>query len=192
METTNEASLTAIITTIAVATLIVISVVAFIFWASIRNKNKSDGKKKPETKPEEESKSVVSHPKTKRGFWGHIKRVILVLFGLFLLWNLWQFSDRFFRWWDRPAVEVKTLTKPTLYRFEPMGCVTVEIDRLGEVKFYPKGGEVLITPPQNTKPHVVPWKDKPGTVVPDKGNLPKGYYKICGTDKDAFGIEIWN
>jgi hypothetical protein len=108
----------------------------------------------------------------------------------------------FLFWWIYSSVDnitteltnrrpVVTVSK-TLYRFpKPMGCVEFTARNLGDIDFYPKGGEVEITPPQNAKPLVKPWKDKPGTDL-DVGDLPKGDYKVCGTDKDAWGVEVWN
>lgn len=74
-----------------------------------------------------------------------------------------------------------------LYRFADFSeCVSVKLH--SDVDFYPKGGEVLITPPSPGKP----WHDKPGTLEDERGALPPGTYTVCKVGHDAWGIEIWN
>ncbi len=79
-----------------------------------------------------------------------------------------------------------------LYEFTPKGCVIVPIRNLGRVDFYPKGGKVQINPPVDAKPQAVPWTDEPGTKTGERGDLPKGDYRVCGLDDNAWGIEVWN
>ncbi len=87
----------------------------------------------------------------------------------------------------QPAPAVPTQAR-RLYLFAdyPNGVITVDV-HIGEVDFYPKGGEVLITPP----PPLKPWKDKPGTINPRRKFIP-GKYNIQKSDPDAIGIEVWN
>jgi uncharacterized protein (AIM24 family) len=74
-----------------------------------------------------------------------------------------------------------------LYRFSSDGCVFVGV-HVGHVDFYPKGGEVIITPPSPAKA----WRDKPGIVSQLQGDLPTGNYKICAADRNAWGVEVRN
>lgn len=86
--------------------------------------------------------------------------------------------------------QVKNGREKMLYRFSPKECVWVEV-YVGNVDFYPKGGEVEITPPPDSG--IKPWRDKPGIQNAMSGiPIPPGDYKICGVDKDAWGIEVWN
>ncbi|MCC7160386.1 hypothetical protein IT399_01510 [Candidatus Nomurabacteria bacterium] len=73
-----------------------------------------------------------------------------------------------------------------LYLFTDNDTIAVKI-HLGEVDFYPKGGEVLITPPSPLKS----WLDKPGTINPRR-EFPPGVYTVKRVDPGATGIEIWN
>lgn len=75
-----------------------------------------------------------------------------------------------------------------LFRFSdhPSGIIVVDLVH-GNVDFYPKGGEITITPPLPAKP----WIDKPGTDNP-RGILPPGRYIITKSNPEAWGVEVWN
>ncbi len=83
---------------------------------------------------------------------------------------------------------VRRGNKPLKLQFGADGCVSVELG-LGKVHFYPKGGEVEITPPPQSK--MSAWRDKPGVDDP-RGLLPWGMYKICRIDPSASGVDVWN
>ncbi len=185
---------------IGAATLLVIGIISLTFWV-----------KKDDWFPR---KSQISIPLSAEGVsdttathadehddhhgeshskWANVWRVLLMLFILVMIFNCAKCS--FF--WDSLKEEAggnptSTNRSKRVYKFPaPMGCVTVKAKKLGSIDFYPKGGEVKITPPPKAKPFVEPWLSKPGTSN-DRGSLPLGDYEICGTDKDAWGIEVWN
>jgi len=121
--------------------------------------------------------------------WGWL----IGLFAIILLgWGIWWFINRP----AKPKPDKSTTTtqiirvgrERRLYRFSefPNEIINVKIE-LGEVDFYPKGGEVKITPPLPAKP----WTDKPGTMM-SREERPPGWYTIKRADSEAWGIEIWN
>jgi hypothetical protein len=84
------------------------------------------------------------------------------------------------------APTVKVGKEKQLYRFsKDTGCVSVTLR--SDAEFYPKGGEIIITPPKPGKP----WNDEPGTVH----TLPRqeaGEFTVCAEeDSDAWGVDIW-
>jgi hypothetical protein len=84
---------------------------------------------------------------------------------------------------QQPPVKVK---EKVTYKLDEKGCATIEI--VGDYDFYPKGGEVVITPPNPG----LPWHDSPGTSHP-KGTTPFGKYTVCKTEhSDAWGVDVWN
>ena len=74
-----------------------------------------------------------------------------------------------------------------LYRFPPDGCVVVKV-YAAPLFFYPKGGEVSITPPSPPKA----WRDRPDVKTQLPSDLKTGDYKVCASDRDAWGIEVKN
>lgn len=130
-------------------------------------------------------------------FWTQVWKMIMALIGLgvfFLLLGMGSCSidcgTGLKGMMDKSASSTTTQDgrEKRIYRFSdfPNSEIVVEI-KLGEVDFYPKGGEIEITPPSPAKP----WRDKPGTAMP-RVERPPGIYKIKGVSPDAWGVDIWN
>ena len=81
------------------------------------------------------------------------------------------------------VVQVRT---PYSFGNFPDNVIRVRI-RVGEVDFYPQGGEIEICPPPPAKC----WRDRPGIRQP-RQKLPPGEYTITRIDPYATGVEIWN
>lgn len=129
-------------------------------------------------------------------FWAQVWKMIMALIGLgvfFLLLGMGSCSidcgTGLKGMMDRSSsTATQDGREKRVYRFSdfPDNIITVEI-KLGEVDFYPKGGEIEITPPSPAKP----WRDKPGTAMP-RVERPPGIYKIKSVSPDAWGVDIWN
>ncbi len=85
------------------------------------------------------------------------------------------------------ALDLSIEGETSLYRFPPDGCVVVKV-YAAPLFFYPKGGEIIITPPPPSKA----WRDKPDVKTQPPSDLKTGEYKICAADRDAWGIEVRN
>lgn len=144
--------------------------------------------------------SIVNEgKKAKEEIQGNIFKYALFLFALLIIWNMkacYQKNKK-----DETAkkaqvsaisTKITSTTTPTqarkLYLFSehPERVVKIEI-REGQVDFYPKGGEVEITPPLPDKS----FRDRPGTINPRRKFRP-GWYTVRAVDDNAVGIEIWN
>ena len=82
-----------------------------------------------------------------------------------------------------PTRVVKVGKEKQTYRFSENGCATVVIHSSYEL--YPKGGEIVISPPSGD-----PWHSKPGVQNPHRVT-PTGMYTMCRVESDAWGVEIW-
>lgn len=116
----NNDSILPVVATIVVASLIVVSMVAFIIWAAVRKRRAGRTTTPAPAPPPTHSGGhdhggehhSSSHSEAKKGFWGHLWRILGTLFVLWFAFGVTMCGYRLYNYTNGPAVPRKAPEYP--------------------------------------------------------------------------------